>query len=274
MVSVQDLALNNHGIASIAIGKLPAFTALKALNLENNLVSDITPLGRLESLVQLHVACNRIKSLPKLSDGLFFQLRVLDVGFNQIPVTEVFARESDWSRLPSLRRLDMSGNHLSSLPEAIGSFPSLQQLTLEYNQLSGESLRPLGSLRKLEILGLANNHVDSIPAEAFKACSFNNLTVLDLSRNWIRYEAVANWFSCISLYFYSCTQRTCPCCGFGSDGNKIQFLGSMGLITSNRLIVSTTFWGSLLVITGSPLSTVYMLLKILTFGTFSLLVLR
>lgn len=185
---VQEIALSNRGIDSIEIGELPAFSALKALNLENNLITDIAPLGRLESLMQLQVGCNRIQGLPQLSDGIFFSLQVLDVGFNQIPVSEVFARESDWSRLPTLRKLDMSGNHLVQLPDAIGSFPSLQHLTLEYNQLSGECLRPLGRLPKLQVLGLANNHVDEIPMEAFTTSTFNSLTVLDMSRNRIRCE--------------------------------------------------------------------------------------
>lgn len=199
---MQEIALTDRGISSIEIGELPAFSALKALNLENNSIANIAPLGRLESLMQLHVACNRIQSLPQLSSGLFFQLQVLDVGFNQIPVSEVFARESDWSRLPSLRKLDMSGNHLSQLPDAIGSFPSLKHLTLEYNQLSGESLRPLGRLPKLEVLGLANNHVDDIPMEAFTSSSFNSLTVLDMSRNRIRCEKL------LTVVIHSVLSRT------------------------------------------------------------------
>jgi Leucine-rich repeat (LRR) protein len=92
-----------------------------------------------------------------------------------------------WSRLPSLRKLDMSGNHLCTLPEAVGSFPSLTHMTLEYNQLGGDCLKALGALPKLEILGLANNQISEIPEEAFTAASFNHLLVLDVSRNSIRF---------------------------------------------------------------------------------------
>lgn len=176
----------NKGLVSIDPSILSSLTRLKSLVLENNLLEDISPFGQLESLLHLNVACNKISRMPALSSRLFYKLQFLDISFNAVSASDVLTSTCDWSSLPSLRKLDMSGNMLRRLPPVVGSFPALVTLYLEYNELKGQCLLPLAQLPCLEQLGLADNHISDIPQHAFRPSTFTRLKMLDVSRNRIR----------------------------------------------------------------------------------------
>lgn len=182
----QEIKLVDKGLVSVDEADVRSLKALKSLILENNALEDISPFGELEALQSLNVACNKIQHLPVLSSGLFYKLQKLNISFNTIPVSDVLSSDCAWSRLPSLRELDLSGNRLSCLPEVLGSFPALVVLCLESNHLTEQCLHPLAVLPRLEHLGLAENHISDIPKNAFEPSSYPCLKVLDLSRNKIR----------------------------------------------------------------------------------------
>lgn len=163
------------------------FVALQALHLDNNRLAEFEALGHLPKLVRLHLSCNRLRALPTLRTGRFFALRELDISFNFVAVGDIFSRDAEWSRLPSLQALDASGNDLRALPEAIGSFPALRRLSLEYNGLGSECLKPLSGLAALQHLGLAHNDIARLPERVTAdEGAFRGLSVLDVSSNRIR----------------------------------------------------------------------------------------
>lgn len=183
---LQEIKLIDRGLISVNHSDLKLLKSLKSLILENNGLEDISPFGHLETLQSLNVACNKLRNMPTLSSGLFYKLQALDVSYNSIPVSDILSCDCDWARLPSLRKLDLSGNQLKCLPEVVGSFPALVQLCLEFNQLTGQCLRPLARLPVLESLSLAENHISDIPMNAFEPSAYQCLRTLDLSRNRIR----------------------------------------------------------------------------------------
>jgi Leucine-rich repeat (LRR) protein len=159
---------------------------LKSVHLNDNRIQDISALGRLQELCKLHVSCNRISQLPILSGGLFYHLQIFDASYNFIPADVIFSCASEWSRLPCLRHLDLSGNDLQQLPKVMGSFPSLQLLRLDQNALTGACLQALNGLPRLEHLTLTKNRIQTIPANTASKGSFPVLCRLDLSHNNLR----------------------------------------------------------------------------------------
>lgn len=178
--------MNGKGLISVDSKDILVLSHLKSFVAEDNLLEDFSALGQIESMQNLNLACNNIKTLPSLSSGLFCRLQVLDLSFNFIPVADIFSNNSDWAWLPSLRQLDLSGNQLWFLPDVLGSFPSLTRLCLDCNELCGEALIPLGGLPCLQYLGLSDNRVSDVPLDVTKATLFCCLTMLDLSSNEIR----------------------------------------------------------------------------------------
>lgn len=180
---------------SILRADIAFFTALKSLRLDNNRLTDFSALGDLPQLRRLSLSDNRLPSLPTVAAGAhdtaqeaFFSLQSLDVSFNLLPVHSVFSQDSGWARLPGLQELDLSGNDLRKLPHALGAFPSLRSLALEYNGLSSDCLKPLSALPALQVLSLAHNRIKGIPDRVSndRGC-FRKLRQIDLSFNRIRH---------------------------------------------------------------------------------------
>ena len=86
---------------------------------------------------------------------------------------------SDGSTASSLRVLDVSNNHITSLPESIGLLKQLRSLNASGNKLM---LLPdaICNIDQLEVLCMSNNQLRSLPNEFRKLSS---LKTLDLSGN-------------------------------------------------------------------------------------------
>jgi len=84
-----------------------------------------------------------------------------------------------FQRVPTLTRLNLSGNHLIGLPDAIGQFTSLTTLELSQNSLTGLP-DAIGRLTSLTRLHLNDNLLTGLPDAIGQ---FRFLTGLDLSDN-------------------------------------------------------------------------------------------
>ncbi|XP_062861767.1 toll-like receptor 7 [Trichomycterus rosablanca] len=133
--------------------------ALKSLDISHNNLNFI-PIqvfqGLPESLTELNITNNKLKSFPWKGLGFLHQLKVLDLSGNQL--TTVPAMLSNFSK--SIETLVLHKNQISSLsPGFLQSAFSLKKLDLSYNQIKyiEESSFPENVIDKLEVLYLNNN---------------------------------------------------------------------------------------------------------------------
>uniref|UniRef100_A0A1D1XIL4 Malignant fibrous histiocytoma-amplified sequence 1 n=1 Tax=Anthurium amnicola TaxID=1678845 RepID=A0A1D1XIL4_9ARAE len=196
---IQDLDLQNKLMNQVewlpnSIGKL---SSLVTLHLSENHISALPKtIGALSSLAMLNLHSNRIAELPE-SIGDLFSLVYLDLRANQLT-----SLPSSLGKLVRLAELDLSSNHLASLPDTIGNLISLKKLIVEtndleelphtisqctslvelradYNRLKGLP-EAVGRIGSLEILSVRYNNVKSLPTTM---ASLSYLKEIDLSFN-------------------------------------------------------------------------------------------
>ena len=106
---------------------------LTILDVSNNRLEQLehAELGRLEGLISLKLANNRLRSLPTYF-GCFKSMRTLNISSNFLDSFPPFLCE-----LESLVDVDMSFNGISSLPDEIGKLRNLERFVITNNRLAG-----------------------------------------------------------------------------------------------------------------------------------------
>jgi len=162
------LSANERNIISIVGAQY--LTHLQYLYLNQNQISDLSPLAGLTNLQYLYLGDNQISDLSPLA-GLI-NLRELNLYNNQI---------SDLSPLvglTNLRRLGLYDNQISDL-SPLACLTNLLVLWLKNNQIS--DLSPLAGLTNLQYLYLWSNQINDLsPLEGL-----TNLQFIHLSDNQI-----------------------------------------------------------------------------------------
>ena len=131
---------------------------LKILSLNDNLITDISPVSKLDNLTQLYMSSNNISDLRPLSQ--LTTLKQLSLRSNRIvdlsPLTD----------LVGLELLDLSDNEISKL-EPLSGMAGLRGLNLAVNRVS--NLQVLSGLLNLKWLDLSyNNILDIVPLATLK----------------------------------------------------------------------------------------------------------
>ncbi|KAG9453602.1 hypothetical protein H6P81_006506 [Aristolochia fimbriata] len=156
LVSLQKLLLHANEImdGSISFEVFSSLKFLTVLSLNQNQLTTLPPaLGGMSSLHQLHIANNKLTSLPD-EIGLLTQLQLLKA----------------------------NNNRISTLPSSIGNCGALVEVDFSSNLLA-ELPQTFGTLSNLKTLMLNNNPLKSLPPTLFKMCS--QLSTLDLHRTEI-----------------------------------------------------------------------------------------
>ncbi|XP_078468283.1 fibromodulin-like [Lampetra planeri] len=173
------LVLQRNQITELDSGALARLGELQRLYLDFNNLTQVPPSLPL-SLLDLRLGHNRISSVAGGTLGTLHNLTSLLMHNNLLGEGGLGALGS----LKSLRRLDLSGNALRSLPTALPA--TLQQLYLDHNLVPSIPSGFLKALPELQYLRLSHNALGSaeIPVEAFNSSasllelglSFNNLS--------------------------------------------------------------------------------------------------
>ncbi|XP_044480183.1 LRR repeats and ubiquitin-like domain-containing protein At2g30105 [Mangifera indica] len=132
LAGLRKLVLDGNGLSdeSIKWQGLTCLNLLQYLSLNKNCLKTLPcSLGRLTSLLQLHVADNELIALPN-EIGFLAELEVLKVNHNRIS-----SIPSTIGNCTSLIEVDLSSNHLSELPDRFCSLHNLKALHLSNNAL-------------------------------------------------------------------------------------------------------------------------------------------
>ena len=212
----EALNLMNCGIAvlpdAIVESMAELMPRLKLLNLNGNTLYELPPsfARRLApQLIELRLAGNRLDYLPPNLMHALTRCRVLHLSDNglrafnlpsmtQLPLRELLLSNNRLDHtpnglrsmkphlLPHLRVLDLSNNRLQNhyLPDPWP--PALQQLSLEYNQLTRF---PRALPASLTLLLLDHNHITSIPTNA--VAHLLALRTLSMQHNALTHAALS-----------------------------------------------------------------------------------
>ena len=129
---------------------LAFFRNLKKLNLQNNQIRNLTPLGQLTQLTELNAQNNRIFEISGL--GNLQSLEKLNLYANGV---------SDISCLSELQRLtelNLYANQVYDL-KSLQELKNLTSLNLGMNQI--RDISPLLNSKKLKVLWLIGNYIDN-----------------------------------------------------------------------------------------------------------------
>lgn len=154
-INLQHLSLWDNEITDL--GPLGTLESLRFLALTNNRISDVSPLLNLPALETLYIDRNRIADLE---DVLQMQnLRVLRVGHNPLPYSEL-------DRLYGLSDLEGLGiggfSESGALELALGHPNALNftELNVDGNQIS--NLSGLENLTELRVLEAQSNRIEDV----------------------------------------------------------------------------------------------------------------
>ena len=215
--NVTTLGLNNNLISRIEDGSFYRMTQLEFLNLYYNQLSYLPGLifSKLTELRLLQLFHNLLSILSPDSMNLFLHLthlQILNLAGNFISILTADAfNTSIFQPLTNLEFLFLSGNNLTSLPNALCSSSQLEGLDLSQNfisELPAGLFNSNTSYKQLAYLSLAENLITSLPNYIFANLSAlielylygNDITiltvesfplnpmlrVLDLSKNQIK----------------------------------------------------------------------------------------
>lgn len=146
-ISLSYRHIINERLKEIAI-ELEKLINLTCLDLGDNYIRNITPLGNLTNLTELCLGKNQINDIMPLAK--LTNLTELYLDFNQISDITPLAS------LTNLTRLGLTSNHISDITP-IANLTNLTELYLNDNQIS--DIMPLAKLTNLTNLYLSYNQI-------------------------------------------------------------------------------------------------------------------
>ncbi|GMY32109.1 receptor-like kinase TMK4 [Fagus crenata] len=141
---VTSIKLVSQGLSGTLPSDLNTLTQLTSLSLQSNSLSGpIPPLANLSSLQQLYLDTNNFTSIP---NGFFQGLTSLQIlTLTQNIDLAPWSIPTELTQATSLVTFYASNaNIIGSLPDIFGSLPSLQDLRLSYNNLTGPLPKSFG----------------------------------------------------------------------------------------------------------------------------------
>lgn len=177
---LQVLDATDYGIKSLE--GIEALENLRELNLEDNFVESVAPLGDSTKLEKLSLRNNEITNLEEIDfeDILFLNIRDLSLRHNVKRDSEGNGtRLADLSLLDqmvSLRKLELRDNHIEDL-SPLSNLRKLKELDIRENKFN--TIEPLATLTQLEELNIRDNEVESLEPLRY----LTRLTYLNIHSN-------------------------------------------------------------------------------------------
>lgn len=172
---VTELRLNNNQISDLT--PLSGLSDLRFLWLHENQVSDLSPLSGLDNLEGLFIDRNHINSV----EALRRLTRLAHLHMNNNQTSDL----SPLSGLTNLEQLALTNNDVSDI-SPLGGLTELTHLYLEVSRIS--DISPLSELKNLEVLYLSAGQINDVTP----LYGLNNLTDLRLMGNPLSPEQIEN----------------------------------------------------------------------------------
>lgn len=152
------------------------------LDLSYNLYFKIPTIRTMENLVLLNISHNDITTVKFSNKYELKSLEEIDLSFNKI--SKIDNDENDIYVYRKLKKLNLSYNQLSNLPDAIfNNIVELEYLDLSHNFITNITLTTFEGIKKLKVLYLSHNNIEDINSSLFR---FNKLTELYVNNNKIK----------------------------------------------------------------------------------------
>ncbi|MCX6822567.1 MAG: leucine-rich repeat protein, partial [candidate division SR1 bacterium] len=181
---VSRIDLHNNRLSGAIPPEIGDLSSLGALDISENNITDLPKeIGNLGNLVWLQINNNKLTSLPR-EIGYLGNLQGLFAGGNQISsisgtsmagLTSLLYLDfgGTLSNIAFGRNINKGGNNLTSVPGAY--LPSLERLDLSDNNIS--SLSPFGNTTNLQYVLLNDNNLTSLPSWIGNGSSIIALTL-------------------------------------------------------------------------------------------------
>ncbi|XP_014246409.1 protein slit [Cimex lectularius] len=178
-IDIRHLTIHNSSLAVVEESSLSSMgIGLTQLDLSQNSLGTVpSPAFRnLHHLLILNLNHNKITQIhAKAFEGLD-TLEILTLYGNKITLIEDQAFKGLTKKM---RRLNVGGNELTSIPKAVGHLENLRKLEMQENSITQISEADFEGLVNLDSLGLAHNHLRTVPARAFSHLRLLNSLELD-----------------------------------------------------------------------------------------------
>ncbi|KAG5846642.1 hypothetical protein ANANG_G00117160 [Anguilla anguilla] len=172
LAQLNLLSMANNKIPSLSSAFFTLLRSLATLRLTGNGLVRV-PHDLPQALSSLNLDRNQIRSLRSRELGHLRHLAALSVSQNKLVSVD------GGLRLPNLTVLELSGNHLRTLPTRVT--PKLEKLDCGQNSIQEITYQQLSGMRQLRHLFLENNSIQHFEANALKNCI--HLTDLALEQN-------------------------------------------------------------------------------------------
>jgi len=181
---------NNHQPTKLPLDQLQLLPSLKTLIMDNNKLKHLPfNINEMKTLEILSLSVNSLTRFSIIKNPPY--LKKLNLSQN-----EISSLPENMRTFSSLQELDLSYNHLDTISDGIGQLTALTSLSLSCNVLSSVSSE-IGLLKSLKTLSLETNLLTELPD------SFGQLTMLErltLSINNLK-ELPANFHQLKNLLY-------------------------------------------------------------------------
>lgn len=161
--NLQELYLDNNNLEGTIPSSFNGLTNLQRLELHSNKLSGQIPnLSSLKNLYYLDLSNNALTGEPFPAGSLPVSLVQITIRNNKL--TEELASES-FKDLNYLQVVDFSSNRIrGSVPSILFELPSLQQLTLSFNEFTSIEVPSYGMELQSELIAvdLSNNEIQGV----------------------------------------------------------------------------------------------------------------
>ncbi|KAJ0795620.1 putative non-specific serine/threonine protein kinase [Helianthus annuus] len=193
-----NLAYANISLPSI---EFVNFTSLNSLDLSRNKINSTIPMWLSNLTGLMHLDLNHNHFHGKIPDSVRMPsaLAYVDLSYNSFDNLTA-------DLLCNMRNLPHSSGPFENMfygpiPQSLGLLSSLEDLYLDYNQLSGNIPTGLGQLSKLRNLFLSNNSLVGVLSEVHFT-KLKNLNHLDLNRNSLGFNFSSGWIPPFQLRIF------------------------------------------------------------------------